>query len=70
MLQQITLRTPFVLGTRYADSVKVDEDWPVHRRFISWGARLLALPLTPASDPMSGFFGIHKDEVVLAMMPG
>nr|CAA90875.1 dolichyl-phosphate-mannose synthase [Trypanosoma brucei brucei] len=47
----------FVCGTRYGAGVEIDKDWPLHRRFISWGARLLARPLTPLSDPMSGFFG-------------
>jgi dolichol-phosphate mannosyltransferase len=50
----------FTLGTRYGAGVAIDKDWPVHRRIISWGARLLARPLTPLSDPMSGFFGMKK----------
>lgn len=50
----------FTLGTRYGAGVAIDKDWPVHRRVISWGARLLARPLTPLSDPMSGFFGLRK----------
>ena len=50
----------FVLGTRYGAGVSMDKDWPLHRRIISSGARLLARPLTSASDPMSGFFGITK----------
>ena len=33
----------------------------MHRRVISWGARLLARPLTPLSDPMSGFFGVRRE---------
>ncbi|KAK9454396.1 nucleotide-diphospho-sugar transferase [Dipodascopsis uninucleata] len=53
-------RHAFVLGTRYAEGVEMDKDWPLYRRVISSGARLLALPLTSASDPMSGFFGIQK----------
>ena len=36
----------------------------MHRRIISSGARMLARPLTTASDPMSGFFGIHKKYVL------
>ncbi|KAL7712783.1 Dolichol-phosphate mannosyltransferase subunit 1 [Entamoeba marina] len=36
------------------------EDWPVHRRIISWGAALLARPFTSISDPMSGFFAVKK----------
>ncbi|KIS70243.1 dolichyl-phosphate beta-D-mannosyltransferase [Mycosarcoma maydis] len=50
----------FVLGTRYGVGVSMDKDWPLHRRIISSGARMLARPLTSASDPMSGFFGITK----------
>ncbi|RKO95714.1 hypothetical protein CXG81DRAFT_19314 [Caulochytrium protostelioides] len=52
---------PFVLGTRYAPGVSMDKDWPLHRRVISSGARMLARPLTVASDPMSGFFGLSRD---------
>ena len=53
--------TEFVIGTRYGKGVAIDKDWPLHRRIISSGARLLALGLTPLSDPMTGFFGIRKD---------
>ena len=72
MLHSITEKKPFVLGTRYGPGVEMDKDvpllekgitdlqWPMHRRVISTGARMLARPLTTASDPMSGFFGIHK----------
>lgn len=52
--------TEFVIGTRYGKGVAIDKDWPVHRRIISWGARILARPLTPLSDPMTGFFGITR----------
>ncbi|CAJ1012494.1 putative Glycosyl transferase family 2 [Leishmania naiffi] len=51
----------FVCGTRYGAGVGIDKSWPVHRRLISCGARLLARPLTTLSDPMSGFFGIRDD---------
>lgn len=60
LLLAITASTPFVLGTRYAPGVSMDKDWPLHRQVISTGARMLARPLTSASDPMSGFFGISK----------
>lgn len=56
--------TEYVLGTRYGKGVSIDKDWPLHRRIISWGARLLARPLTSLSDPMSGFFGIRRDVFV------
>lgn len=54
--------TEFVLGTRYAKGQGgVDKDWPFYRRVISEAARMLSRPLTPLSDPMSGFFGIRQD---------
>ncbi|KAK9321042.1 nucleotide-diphospho-sugar transferase [Lipomyces orientalis] len=56
----------FVLGTRYSPEVSMDKDWPLIRRVISAGARMLARPLTTVSDPMSGFFGIQKDYVIKA----
>eukprot|EP01060_Flectonema_neradi_P021627 TRINITY_DN2939_c0_g1_i1.p1 TRINITY_DN2939_c0_g1~~TRINITY_DN2939_c0_g1_i1.p1 ORF type:complete len:265 (+),score=12.23 TRINITY_DN2939_c0_g1_i1:68-862(+) len=53
--------TKFVLGTRYGQNGGVSKDWPLHRKILSGGARSLARPLSPLSDPMSGFFGIRKD---------
>ncbi|KAF0972620.1 hypothetical protein FDP41_008869 [Naegleria fowleri] len=51
----------FVLGTRYGSGeMRVDSNWPLYRRIISKGARSLARPLTPLSDPMSGFFALPK----------
>lgn len=50
----------FVIGTRYGEGVAIDKDWPLHRVVISKGARLLARPLTPLSDPMTGFFGVQR----------
>lgn len=49
----------FVMGSRNVTGGKV-EDWPIHRKIISWGATNMARPLTSAGDPMSGFFSIHK----------
>ncbi|EMD36441.1 glycosyltransferase family 2 protein [Gelatoporia subvermispora B] len=66
MLASLSPHVQFVLGTRYAPGVEVDKDWPLYRRVISSGARLLALPLTSASDPMSGFFGIRKEAFLKA----
>ncbi len=36
------------------------EGWPLKRKIISWGAGLLARPLTSVRDPMSGFFFLKK----------
>ncbi|KAI0087220.1 nucleotide-diphospho-sugar transferase [Irpex rosettiformis] len=66
MLASMSPTYTFVLGTRYGKGVEMDKDWPLYRRIISSGARLLALPLTTASDPMSGFFGIRKESFLKA----
>lgn len=50
----------FALGTRYGKGIQMDKDWPVYRRIISWGARMLSRPLTNAQDPMGGFFALRK----------
>ncbi|KZT03703.1 glycosyltransferase family 2 protein [Laetiporus sulphureus 93-53] len=67
MLAALSPMRQFVLGTRYGGNAgAVDEGWPLYRRVISGGARMLALPLTSASDPMSGFFGIRKEAFLKA----
>lgn len=60
MLLKALSESDFVIGTRYGEGFDVDESWPWYRVVISKGARLLARPLTPLSDPMSGFFGITR----------
>ncbi len=50
----------FVIGTRYAGAGSVAGDWPVVRRLGSAVATLLARPLARLSDPMSGFFALHR----------
>ena len=51
----------FVIGTRYgSDTFAVDKEWAIHRVIMSKGARALARPLTPLSDPMTGFFAITR----------
>jgi len=51
----------FVIGTRYGAGVAIDKNWPLYRQVISKTARLMARPLTPLSDPMTGFFGITRE---------
>ena len=65
MLDSLSPSTPIALGTRYGKGVSMSKGWPLYRRIISWGARSLARPLTSASDPMTGFFAIMKEEVSL-----
>lgn len=51
----------FAIGTRYGPGTgAIDPNWPLYRRIISNGARLLARPLTSLSDPMTGFFAINR----------
>lgn len=60
LFQSLQNNHAFVIGTRYAPGVGIDKDWPLYRRVISSTARWMARPLTIASDPMSGFFGLQK----------
>lgn len=60
----------FVMGTRYprnGGAVGIDKDWPWYRRVISEAARSLSRPLTPLSDPMSGFFGITREKYAVGL---
>jgi len=63
LLDALSTSSPLALGTRYGQGVSMSKGWPLHRRIISWGARVLARPLTSASDPMTGFFAITKEQV-------
>lgn len=50
----------FVIGTRYSREGAVSRAWPWWRRLGSRVATVLAKPLAPVSDPMSGFFALHR----------
>jgi dolichol-phosphate mannosyltransferase len=50
----------FVIGSRYVETAAVAEVWPWYRRLNSYVATLLARPLVPVRDPMSGFFALHR----------
>ncbi|MFH1109440.1 MAG: polyprenol monophosphomannose synthase [Planctomycetota bacterium] len=50
----------FVLGTRYGGAGSIASDWSPARRLGSAIATLLARPLAPLTDPMSGFFALHR----------
>ena len=51
----------FVIGTRYGPEGRIDENWPVCRRWMSRLATAMARPLAPLSDPMSGFFALRRE---------
>lgn len=50
----------FAVATRYGGEGFIDPTWPFPRRWASRLATLLARPLAPLSDPMSGFFALHR----------
>lgn len=50
----------FVIATRYGGEGAIAGDWPLRRRIASRLATLLAKPLATLSDPMSGFFALHR----------
>jgi dolichol-phosphate mannosyltransferase len=61
MYQMITKKEyDLVVGSRLVKGGG-SKDWPWIRRFISWGARQLARPLTPIKDITSGFFMFKKE---------
>ncbi len=47
------------IGSRYVKGGEID-DWPLTRRLTSGTGTLLARPLTPARDPLAGFFCLRK----------
>ena len=53
------------IGSRFVAGGKVDLHWPAHRRLNSWVGRVLARPLTPVRDMMSGFFCVRRRELDL-----
>jgi len=52
----------FVIGSRLIQGGRV-ELWPLHRKLISIFGRILARPLTPVKDVMSGFFSLKKEVI-------
>ena len=54
------------IGSRYVAGGALDPSWSWARRWNSKIASLLARGLTPAADPMAGFFAIRKDVLARA----
>lgn len=53
------------IGSRFVPGGRVDLHWPLHRRLNSLIGRILARPLTPVRDMMSGFFCVRRSELRL-----
>lgn len=60
----------FVLGSRYVAGGATTEDWSVWRKINSQVATLLARPITPVRDPMSGFFCLRRETLERARSAG
>lgn len=58
----------FVVGSRYVSGGTFDRDWSIWRFINSHMATLIARPLSTCSDPMSGFFLFHKNQIELSRL--
>jgi dolichol-phosphate mannosyltransferase len=59
----------FAIGSRYVEGGRT-QDWSFLRAVNSWGATVLARPLTRVRDPMSGFFAVRQADVpIVALNP-
>ncbi len=71
MLRRITGGdAEFCIGSRYVEGGTTKEDWGLLRHVNSWGATLLAKPLTTARDPMAGFFCLRRSTFEIATSAG
>ena len=55
-------KADMVVGSRYIKGGGV-EVWPIYRRLMSKIATLMARPLTPVKDPLSGLFFLKKNVI-------
>jgi len=53
----------FVLGSRYIEGGSIRDDWSLFRKLNSIIPSLLARPLCPLKDPMSGFFAFRRSDM-------
>ncbi len=61
MIAKLDGGADFVLGSRYVSGGTTSHDWGFLRWANSRVATLLAFPLTPVKDPMSGFFAMRRE---------
>ena len=66
MLDALGEGAEFVVGSRFAEGGSTDDDWGLFRWLNSRVATLLAFPLTPLKDPMSGFFALRRSTFAAA----
>lgn len=63
MLKAVLSGADVAVGSRFADGGTTADDWGLLRWLNSRVATLLALPLTTATDPMSGFFAVRRSTI-------
>jgi len=64
MVDQLTRgQSDFVLGSRYVEGGSIHQEWSPFRKLNSVLPSLLARPLCPLKDPMSGFFAIRRADM-------
>jgi len=56
----------FAIGSRYVIGGSTEQGWGLFRWINSRVATFLARPFTRATDPMSGFFALHRDRFASA----
>jgi dolichol-phosphate mannosyltransferase len=62
LVDRVAAGAAFAIGSRYAEGGRT-VDWSVLRWVNSYGATLLARPLTRVADPMSGLFCVRRSAV-------
>ena len=60
LLEALDAGCDLVVGSRYVVGASVAGDWGVWRRINSRVATLLAAPLVTCTDPLAGFFAVHR----------
>lgn len=61
MVSALSNGADFVMGSRYVSGGRVEQGWGLYRWLNSKIATLLARPLTQVSDPLGGYFGLHRE---------
>jgi dolichol-phosphate mannosyltransferase len=67
LIERLEAGGRFAIGSRYTEGGRT-EDWSFLRAVNSWGATVLARPLTRVRDPMSGFFAVRQADVPIAAL--
>jgi len=56
-------KADYTIGSRYVPGGSAGEEWSIIRKIISKVAAIIAIPVTRAKDPGSGFFFLNRDVI-------